>query len=65
MLFTVSWNVLVGVAAVTMLVVRRRQQRWRSSYQEIGGGGITGKLFPIIMGAMGPWGPWEGCSGSR
>lgn len=40
MLFTVSWNVLVGVAAVTMLVVRRRQQRWRSSYQEIGGGGI-------------------------
>ena len=38
-LFTVGWNVLVFLAAVAMLVLRSRQRRKRSGYQEIEDGG--------------------------
>ena len=36
-LFTVAWNVLVGVAALVLILFNRRTQRRRSGYLEIGG----------------------------
>ena len=38
-LFTVAWNVLVGVAALALILYNRRTQRMRSGYEEIGGDG--------------------------
>ena len=36
-LFTVAWNVLVGVAALALILYNRRTRRMRSGYEEIGG----------------------------
>ena len=36
-LFTVGWNVVVAVAALALMVTRRRTVRDRAGYQEIGG----------------------------
>ena len=47
-LFTVSWNVLVGVAALMLILFNRRTQRMRSGYQEIGGDDDDGDKDDVV-----------------
>ena len=47
-LFTVSWNVLVGVSALMLILFNRRTQRMRSGYQEIGGDDEDGDKDDVV-----------------